>query len=225
MKSIIDYLEKYGKLSLRERLLVLFAVLAALYFVLDAALLTPQLQRIKKLNQSVQLRLQERDTLTAQIVIIEGEKSKAVDLVQGQRDELAALQKQIAAADVFNGQPGQHGSGLSALLRGLLASNPRVTLAGLKTQPATVFFAPGVAAMGEVAAQNVAPSKDTVYRTGVEVSLKGSFSALLAYLQALEQRSDRLFWSAARLDVASYPEAVLKLDISTLGSDASAPLN
>ncbi|MEI8031170.1 MAG: hypothetical protein WCH35_15435 [Comamonadaceae bacterium] len=225
MKSIIDYLEKYGKLSLRERLLVLFAVLVALYFVLDAALLTPQLQRIKKLNQSVQLRLQERDTLTAQLVLIEGEKSKAIDLAQGQRDELDALQKQIAAADVFYRQPGQQGSGLGALLRGLLASNPRVTLAGLKTQPASVFFAPGVAVMGEVAAKNVAPSKDTVYRAGVEVSLKGSFSALLAYLQTLEQRSDRLFWSAARLDVASYPEAVLKLEISTLGSDASAPLN
>lgn len=224
MKYIHDYLEKYGKLSLRERLLVLAAVAAALYFMFDALLLAPQQQRIKQLNQSAQAHQQEKGVLVAQLVAMEGVKSKAVDLAQSQRNEMAALQKQIAAAEVFYGQSDQRSSSLGVLLHELLATNPRVSLTGLKTQPSSVFFAPTVAAAGNKAAQAGPELKDIVYRSGVEVSLKGSFPALLTYLQALERRSDRLFWSNAHLDVSVYPDVVLRLDIATLGNDASVSL-
>ncbi len=226
MKSFNDYFEKYGKLALRERLLLLVAVAAALYFVFDALLLAPQQKRIKQLNESAQMHRQEKDALVAQLAVLEANRSKAVDLVQSQRNEMAALQKQIAAAEFFYSQPGeQRSSGLGTLLHELLASNPRVALAGLKTQPTSVFFAPAAPAAGNKAAQPGPESKNTVYRSGIEVSLKGSFAALLTYLQALERRSDRTFWANARLDVAAYPEAVLRLDIATLGSEVSAPLN
>jgi MSHA biogenesis protein MshJ len=233
MKFINDYLEKFGKLSLRERLLVLLVAIVVLYFAFDTALLAPQQKRIKQLNLSSQAHRQEKDALVVQLSVLEADKAKGAVLLQRQRDEIAALQQQIGSAERFYGQGGQHRSGMAVMLRELLSANPNVSLGGLKTQAASIFIAVTEPPKSNTAAQpqgsNTSPAspqtKTAVYRSGVEVSLKGSFPDLLAYLKALEQRSGSLFWSTAQLDVAAYPQAVLKLDIVTLGIEPNVPLN
>jgi MSHA biogenesis protein MshJ len=145
--------------------------------------------------------------------------------MQRQRDELASLQKQVANVGILFGPTDRGTSEQGLLLQELLAANPRVALTGLKTVPTTVFFSPANEAMGNKTGKGTPELKSIIYRSGIEVSLKGSFPDLLTYLQSLERRSDRLFWSNARLDVTAYPESILKLDISALGEVASAPLN
>lgn len=233
MKFINIYLEKFGKLSLRERLLMLLVAVVVLYFAFDTALLAPQQKRIKALNQASQTHRQQKEALVAQLAVLEADKAKGAVLLQQQRDEIAALQQQIATAERFYGLGGQRSSGLAVMLRELLANNPNVSLGGLKTRAASVFIAPteppanntASQAPGGTAGQADPAVRTAVYRSGVEVSLKGSFPDLVAYLKALEQRSDSLFWSSAQLDVAAYPQAVLKLDIATLGVEPNAPLN
>ena len=221
MKFINNYLEKFGKFSLRERLLMLLVSVVVLYFAFDAVLLAPQQKRIKELNQASQAHRQQKDALVVQLAVLEADKAKGTVLLQRQRDEIATLQQQIATAERFYGRGGQRSSGLAVMLRELLSANPNVSLGGLKTQPASVFIAPTEAPANGAAA----PVRTAVYRSGVEVSLKGSFPDLVAYLKALEQRSDSLFWSSAQLEVVAYPQAVLKLDIATLGVEPNAPLN
>lgn len=221
MKFINNYLEKFGKFSLRERLLMLLVSVVVLYFAFDAVLLAPQQKRIKELNQTSQAHRQQKDALVVQLAVLEADKAKGTVLLQRQRDEIATLQQQIATAERFYGRGGQRSSGLAVMLRELLSANPNVSLGGLKTQPASVFIAPTEAPANGAAA----PARTAVYRSGVEVSLKGSFPDLVAYLKALEQRSDSLFWSSAQLEVVAYPQAVLKLDIATLGVEPNAPLN
>lgn len=233
MKFLNVYLDKFLKLSTRERLLLLLAVAAVLYFAVDTVLLTPQQKRIKQLTQSAQSLRQEKDVLNAKLITLEADQAKLAELRQRQQLEIAQMQEQIAAAERYYMSADQRGSGLSVLLQELLANTPNVAMTGLKTQPSSVFFSPTEAAKSPAAgappaAGSATPApaiSSTVYRSGLEVSLKGSFPDLVSYLKALEGRSDQLFWASARLDVATYPQGVLKLDIATLGSEANGALN
>lgn len=228
MKFLNDNLAKFAQLSLRERLLVLLVAALVLYFAFDAALLTPQAKRTKLLQQSAQAHRVEKDALTAKLVALQADQAKGAAALQRQRDELAALQQQIAAAERFYSPGAQQGAGLAALLRELLATNPNVSLLGLKTQPASVFFSPADQPKDKQAGKADAATaeiKNVIYRSGVDVSLKGTYPDLQAYLATLERRSGQLFWPGVQLDASSYPQATLKLSIATLGADASPPLN
>ena len=125
---------------------------------------------------------------------------------------------------------------LHFLLPKLLASNLNVSLVDLKTQAPAVFFSSAQqtkqAKPGPTTKSNAlqpSPStpvnQSTIYRSAVDVSLEGSFPDLLSYLKTLEQRSAPLFWTGAVLEVKTYPQVALKLNITTLGVEAGSPLN
>lgn len=225
MKFINDSLAKFMQLSKRERVLVLLAAVVALYMVFDAALLTPQQKRIKQLQQSTQAHRTEKDALTAKLTVIQADSAKGAALAQSQREEIAALKQQIASAEGFYSHGGQKGSNLAVLLRELLSANPNISLVNLKTQPTTVFFSPAEQAKNNKAGTVSPDIKNTIYRSGVDVSLKGSYPDLQNYLKSLEKHAGQLFWPGVQLDVANYPQAVLKLSIATLGEDATTSLN
>lgn len=236
MKFINESLEKFSRLSMRERLLVLLVSVVVLYFVFDTLLFTPQQKRIQQLQQSAQAHKTEFDIVNAKLVVMEADKVKGADQLQRQREEIAALQQQIAAAERFYSAGDQSKAGLTVLLPKLLASNLNVSLVDLKTQAPAVFFSSAQqtkqAKPGPTTKSNAlqpSPStpvnQSTIYRSAVDVSLEGSFPDLLSYLKTLEQRSAPLFWTGAVLEVKTYPQVALKLNITTLGVEAGSPLN
>jgi MSHA biogenesis protein MshJ len=112
---------------------------------------------------------------------------------------------------------------LARVIRSMVAAEPGLTLTNLKTLPVDVFFRPGAAVPGGKADAQ-ASSTPTLYRHGIEATVKGSYAALLPYLQGLQKHSDRLFWTQVSLEVAHYPDATLKLTIYTLSDQQEAPL-
>jgi MSHA biogenesis protein MshJ len=58
----------------------------------------------------------------------------------------------------------------------------------------------------------------------VEVVVRGPYPALVAYLQTLQRNPNRIFWAKVRLDVATYPQAVLMLTVYTVSNRAESPL-
>ena len=113
-----------------------------------------------------------------------------------------------------------------ALIKELLSANPGLTLMSLKTLPAVVFYTPPqqVAVNGSEP-QNIAlKAQGSIYKSGVEVSVKGKYMALLSYMENMQNYPKRLFWSEAKLDVSAYPEAVLSLVIYSLSEQSSSPL-
>lgn len=218
MSAITKALEKFVRLSLRERILVVLAGMVAVYFLIDALLLTPQQKRIKQLQTAVQTARAEKETLTAEIIKMEAQQAAGKNPLATQQAEIAEWKRQVALAESFYSDSGARGAGLKTLLDELLKNNPQVTLASLRSIPASEFVAPGSATRGAARAVPV------VYRSGVEVTLRGSYFALLDYLRRLEQGSNRLFWADARLDASSYPQASLRLTINTLGEDAGVAM-
>lgn len=228
MKFLNDSIARFARWSMRERLLALAAVAAVLYFSADFALLGPQQKKIKAVRDLGQANTTELASINQVLAQMENAEVKARDPLARERATVAALKKQIADVDAFFGQADPTTSQIGALVRELLDANPKLTLVSLKTLSPTEFYSPANAAPASGnAAKDVKDNREvpkTVYRHGVEVSIKGNYLALLAYLENLQKTPGRLFWSEARLDVSTYPESVLKVVIYTLSDQPSAPL-
>jgi MSHA biogenesis protein MshJ len=63
-----------------------------------------------------------------------------------------------------------------------------------------------------------------LYKHGIEVTVQGSYPALVAYLQQLERNGGAMFWGNVKLDVIGYPEATLKMSVFTLSPRSEQPL-
>jgi MSHA biogenesis protein MshJ len=236
MKYLDDARALFAKLSLRERLMAVAAVAAVLYFSMDFALLGPQQKKIKAMRQSSQTQVAELATINKALAEMASDEAKGLDPLAKDRATFEALKKQVADADAFYGQSDDpNASQVGALVRKLLNANPSLTLVSLKTLPTTEFYTPPKneatgSGNSANASANTAAAKDskavvkTIYKYGVEVSIKGSYPALVSYLENLQKYPGRLFWSEAKLDVATYPDSVLKVIIYSLSQQPTSPL-
>lgn len=144
---------------------------------------------------------------------------------------LKDFRRQIAEVDAFLGRTDATASQVGALLHEMLDASSRLTLVSLKTLPVTTLYLPvaeDASRTGSGTAGNAASGgtgiQGAIYRHGVEISIKGDYLDLLPYLENLQRYPKRLFWHEARLDVTTFPDAVLVLVIYTVSEQASSPL-
>ena len=221
-----------GKSS-RERMLMLSALLAALYFVVDLTVLSPQHKRIRQwqaqadVNRSDAQRVQKQVAeLSAQLAALNaGDK-------QAELDELVRI---IAEADALLSEDDGSSLKLSALLNTMLRTTPGLKLMSLKTLPVVPLLPRGPQAadgtelkasppmVGGKPAPELPPI--TVHQHGVEIAVKGNYLALLPYMEKLRRYPKRLFWTSASLEVVKHPDSVLRLTITTLSEQRQTPLD
>lgn len=223
MKSLSQPLAKFSRLSLRERLLAAAALTALLYFVSDLALLGPQQKAVKALQKRDAANQTELATLTKVLAEAGQPALEPRTLAAKDSDTAAEYRKQIAEARNYLGLSETAVPELGTLIKGMLAADPRLTLVSLKTLPANPFYAPSATESG-IPATDAPFLQKTLYRQGIELSVKGSYPALVSYLENLQKYPGRLFWADANLDVSNYPDAVLKVVIVTLSEQSSSPL-
>jgi len=229
MNKLNQALLKFQALTLRERVMTVAAIVVVLYFLTDFALLAPQQKKTKALQQQINQQKMEIDSLTKVLTggATDTRPGDALVRVRAERDELRA---RVAQADSLMGQ--STGSApLSELIRRMIGARRDLTLASMKTLPVEVFFKPGAPAAAPAKPVSAAqpavtapPPPLTLYKHGVEVVVKGSYPALLSYLQGLQRDPNRLFWASVKLDVVAYPEATLKMTVYTLSDSAASPL-
>ena len=227
MNKLNQILLKFQALSLRERVMAVAATIVVLYFLNDFALLAPQQKETKALQQQVNQQKMELDALT-KVMIGGATDTRPGDALLRERAERDELRARVAQAESLIGQSTGNAP-LSELIRRMIGARPDLKLASMKTLPAEVFFksaAPSAApAKAASAAQpGVAAPALTLYKHGVEVAVKGSYPALLSYLQGLQRNPNRLVWASVKLDVVTYPEATLKMTVYTLSDSAASPL-
>ncbi len=226
MKSFKQALLKFQALTLREQLVAVAAAVVVLYFLLDWALLTPQLKQNKTLQGQIALQKTELNALTK--VMAELSTSQPVEDLSKDRAERDDLRARVAQAETLFGQAASQAP-LGELLRAMVVARPDLTLVSFKTLPSEVFYRPPPAAAPSAqgaasAPKPAAPPQLTLYRHGIEVAVKGKYPALLAYLQGLQSSPNRIFWSSVKLDVAAYPDEMLSVIIYTLSDRADTPL-
>jgi len=241
------YVQKVDGISLRERVMV-FAVLAALLiFVLDAALISPQLAKQKRLSREVAQRQGEIKKMQEQLQ--QAALARQANPDEAVRRQLESLRQRIAETEAKLADeqrkfvpPEQVG----ALLDQMLSRNKRLQLVDMRTLPVANLAdpapAPGEAAKpaapkpaaaaekSAAVAEKPAAAKPAakppsagsqIYRHGVEITLSGNYLDLLAYLRDLEKLPTQLYWGRVELSATAPPLVTLKLSVYTLSLDLS----
>ncbi|ROH87219.1 MSHA biogenesis protein MshJ [Pseudomethylobacillus aquaticus] len=209
---------KFLAFSRRERLLLLFAALAALWFMHDTLLLTPlsarqQAESAELVSSRVQIEqmTQQIQSFQTQAVVDPDAENKALlaelqQRTQALEDKLKGLQGALVSPEQ-----------MPELLRGLLRKNAKLQLVEFNTLPAS-RFAPALAAEPANSANGVS---EGMYQHMVEITVDGRYADLMAYVAAVESLPQRVLWRQLKLNVEQYPRSRLKLVVYTLSLDAA----
>jgi len=207
-------------MTLRERIAIFVAGVAALLFVIDSLVLEPLFTRNRLLAEQIHQQNMQVETANAGV---------AAQMAAFNTNPDAAAQKQLAdlnrdaAALAGSLRAMQHGlvapERMGQLLQQLLHSNGKLKLLSLRTLPVSGV---GGASTGVVASADGKPApaqRELLYRHGVEVVLQGGYLDMLDYMEALERSPQQVFWGRAQLDAHEYPASTLTLTLYTLGLD------
>lgn len=211
---------KFDALQPRERIILAVAVAGVLYFLVNLLLLTPEQNKQKLLQQ--QIATQQKELSTFYDTNKEISNQLTNDPLAKARITRDNLSKSIADVDALLGQANATSSQVGELIKSILIASPGLSLVSLKTLPVSTFYTAKVASTAPAAIAPQIPL--TIYKHGIEVSIKGNYLAMVPYLQNLQNNSKRLFWNDAKLDVTVYPEAILKITIFTMSEQPSSIL-
>ncbi len=200
---------KFAKLARRERLIV-FAGGIVVILLIGFSILDASLAKNRQLDKQLTQVNNELALSQAQVTELKRQLAQDPDAVARQR--ISELKAEIADIDarvrsVHRGlvPPDR----MAAVLEDMLTQNRRVELVALKTLPVTTV-------------SGNAPSEEDrsgVFRHGVEITLEGSYLALLDYLARLEKLPWQMFWAKAEMDASGYPRVRLTVVLYTLSLD------
>ena len=227
-------IQRYDNKRLRERVLSLTAACCLIFFIIDTLVLTPQTKHFKNWTDQLASQQQESEKIAEQITRLSALLARTASPAEQAR--LDALVGLIAQADALLAEDDGGSLNLPALLKTMLQTTPGLQLMSLRTLP-VLPLVPMVPAPSDKTALKPSPpifsGKDNadrdpppteVHQHGVEILIKGNYLALLPYMDALHRYPKRLFWTDAKLEVTAYPQALLRLTISTLSEQKVTPL-
>jgi len=208
MQRLQRYADGIDAMTLRERAMLFGAIALVLMTVLQVFLLNPVLSRRNQLSAQIAQQEDETKAILAQIQTLVRPNVPDQDALN--RDRLKSLREQMAQLDrQFEQQqkqfvaPGR----MAAMLENMIGKNRKLQLMSLRSLPGT--------------GASEAAGARAVFRHTVELSVSGSYFDLLDYLAALERLPQQVFWDGFELNVAQYPQSVLKLTFYTLSPEKS----
>jgi MSHA biogenesis protein MshJ len=211
-----DLMDRYDQRSLRERVIVLLAVVLLIALLWDSVLMSPldrqrkaTLQAIEGLRAEVSGLEQSVQAIVAQNTDPEGPERAAIAKL---RKDIEEIDRQLAGATSGLIAPRE----MAQVLGQMLARTSKLTLKGLRTLPPEAVIAPltGDRAATEAAVKSGATQ---VYKHGLELEVDGSYLEALHFLESLEALPWRFFWDRVDYVVEQHPQGRLKLVIYTLG--------
>jgi len=210
---------RFDALMVRERVLVLFAVVVGTALIFDALAIQPLEARRKRLT--LQLTEARQNIKTADAILMTRDAIADPDAVK--RSYRDALRKQLAEIDQSM-QGLQRGlvppERMAKLLEEMLSRGGGLQLVSLRTLPAQRFEAPGAAPAAKPGDKGARPApKDperTIYQHSVEITLQGSYVELHDYLAQLEKLPSQMFWGRISVNSEQYPRLRVTLIVQTL---------
>lgn len=207
---------RFDALSQRERVLIALTVLVFVVVLLFLLLIEPwqkQQQRLSsqvlQTQQLINARQTELSALTAAVskdpsAAVKTEVAQLTQQDQQLNDELRERSSRLVA-------PQQ----MSQMLAAVLQKQEGVALQKLTSLPVEPL------ALGQSEVTEDAPQESTIhlYKHAFELQVQGSYAAIYAYLQQLEQLSGAFFWEGLEYQVTDHPTAEVKLRVYTLSAE------
>jgi len=206
------YADRVDAMSLRERVLIFFAVAVVLVAIADSVLLDPILRRQKANSQRIQQQQDEIRAMQAQVQAYaqarsgDGANSRR-QRFEKRKAELAALDREIAEKHRGLVTPER----MAKMLSEIVKRNPEIELLSLRTLAAT--------GLSPASTPGSAASASGVYRHGIEIAVAGSYFKTLDYIGQLERMPAKIFWGNMELQAGAYPKVTLKITLYTLSPE------
>lgn len=197
-----------------ERRLIIVALVAFVWFLLDSALVTPSFQQFNQAAKRNKAAFMARDALIAEVqkrkqdmTLKEAEALQEIkqikERIERSKQALAQQQAMLVPARDMRG-----------LLEGLLSQSGRVQLSLMRTlPPEEVKFAP---------VPGVAISNALLYRQSMELAVTGGFIDVLTWLRNVEALPRKLLWDGMILKTNELGELTLTLQVHTFSPDRDA---
>ncbi|MGB5570939.1 MAG: hypothetical protein WBM81_16740 [Sedimenticolaceae bacterium] len=206
-----EWLEKFARLSARERALILLAIFAVTYQCADLVILDRQFQQIQKLNDAIaqdnRAIVDLNNELNELATRVQDDPNRKMrDQIKIARADLDALQSRLVAAtgELISPQD------MARFLEELLVQESELTMLRLQTLDAKPLL---VAQSDEGKAASPEPA---LHRHGFAIEFSGGYLATLRYLESLEKLPWRFFWDSVSYEVLDYPKSVVRLKLHTL---------
>lgn len=207
-------------LTLRERALLLAALLVVLYVLWSNLMMAP-LEARRKAEQDQVAQLNSRIALLdrqARAVIARGNEdpNRAVrERRTALRGEIADLNRRLRRYTANLISP----TAMVQVLERVLRREPGLHLIAARSLAAVPLLPPSTSAKGKkgtkAAAHRVAATAG-IYKRGLTLEFDGTFPATLRYLKALEALPWQLFWDRIDYRVERYPRARVTITVHTL---------
>ena len=248
MNLISQLMKNFSELRFRDRAIAVAAGCIVLALGGNLMLLKPLQLEIEKLRASEQINKAKIVTVLKDLANVDGKLAQGVDPFEKELATRDQLLRQIAEGDAFFAQHDATIRQVGSLVRNVLEETPGISMVSFKTLPGQVFYAPpppppppkasekaveGIAKLlpVELAAKaaSAPPPKPvalqkTIYKHGIEITVKGRYPQLVSYMERLQKFPKRVFWAEAKVTVSPYPVSVLRIVIYTLSDQPLAPL-
>lgn len=237
MEKLRYLIDKIDALSIRERGIILAAVVFIMFTLWDSLLMRPQLEENKKLLADLQIKRAEQSALNFRIQgMIRDGRDVSGDT---SRNRLAELKQQLAEVETSVRNSTGHlvdADKMATILQTILSKSRGLQLIEIKGLGVTPLFAPVAAVdQGQVAdaamanqtqvEANTASSEtdaaavdafDNAYKHGLTITLEGDYLSALAYMRELESLEWGFFWETIDYEVTEYPRGTVAITLYTL---------
>lgn len=203
--------ERIDTMTLRERGLIFFSVMAALYFLANSLVLTPVYKHNQQQEQTLNARHQQVQQLEEQIQhalnVDNNDAAAAQQLrLKALRDQLAQHDPALAGANRSLVSPTE----MVELVEQILLRNRALQVIHIENLPPELLEA---STSGSVPAATNAAG---IFRHGMQIELRGRYVDIVNYLHALESLPWKMYWGRFALSAEDYPNSRMTLVIYTL---------
>ena len=204
-------IQKINSLTLRERLLVLVAVLIVMHQAWDSLIWRPQVERSERLLSQESQANDDLLQTQVELKILTAKANQDPDLqtkqqIENLKSQLVSINQQIDETSASLVSPEE----MAKLLEQLLTSEKSLQLLKLETQASEPLITSGTEGKETVS------TTYQIYRHGFTIEFAGGYLATLRYIEALEELPWRFFWDGIEYEVDEYPQSKVRLNLYTL---------
>jgi len=231
MDQIMSMMARIDALSIRERGIILVAIIFIMFTLWDSMLMRPQILEERKVLADLQLKRAEQSVLNIKFQNLI--RQAQVDSEGASRDRLAALKQQLVEIEADVRQSTNHlvkPDNMALILQTILNRSSGLQLVGIKglgASPLLAVTAPESAVVANATVEAPVPGQNdpatpdnrgvqNAYKHGLVIQLEGDYMSTLNYMRELESLEWGFFWENIEYEVIEYPRGRVAITLYTL---------
>ena len=209
------FTKKFEAMSLRERAIIVIALLAILILVWDTYLMDP----LRRARAGLESELQNASS--------SGMRATSADLSDPHQIAIkraGELQTQLATLDTqlkTTARGFVSADRMIEVLHDVLDRQGRLELVSIRNLPVTSLVPADADAPAEGAPTDVPLPPQPPYIHSIELVVDGQYADILDYLGQLEALPWKFRWTSLDLSTAGYPRNRVRIELSTLSLDST----